>query len=222
MEVPSWLCRRVYEIAPYIRLAWAGERSKDPREMNAGGYALVELVSQTRVGSLEDPRIPHELWSVTTRSDTYGQAIRCRIDRGPIFARNGATAPDWDVLEYVPVYVGRFKDYEIPWVRTKPGEIFPKFTNEMIYGGACLPLIQRWASSAKARAEESRREKAKELKDKLDDISGDGADRLWSMANQTGQASNDTSLRAERVQAHKDILEKKADFDGYYAGNSRY
>ena len=222
MEAPAWLCEKVFEIAPYVRLAWAGERSKDPHELNAGGYALVELVPVKDVGSLETPNIKEELWYVTTRANNHGQALRCRIDRGSIFARNGSTAPDWDVLGLVPVYVGRFKDYEIPWARVKRGEPFPKFTNEMIYGGACLPMIRRWDASLKARVDESAKEAAATLKGELKDIAGDGSDRLWSMANTTGAASNDTSTRAERVQAHKEVLEKRADFEAYYKGASRY
>lgn len=222
MEAPAWLCKKIFEIAPYVRLAWAGERSKDPRELNPGGFAIIELVDQVKVGSLDEPKIPQELWHVTTRSDRFGKATRARIDRGPIFARDGSLTPDWDLCSKVPVYVGRFKDYEIPWERPKPGEPYPKFTNEMIYHGACLPLIHRWETSAKARIKADQQEKAKEIREKLADISGDGADRLWSMANQTGAASHDTSTREERVAAHAEVLQKKADFEAYYAGKSRY
>lgn len=222
MELPNWLTRKVYEIAPYVRLAWAGEPRKHPNELNAGGYAIVELVPSCKVGSLEEPNIPQEIWHVTTRSNRFGQATRARIDRGPIFAKTGSTTPDWDVQKLVPVYVGRFKDYEIPWVRVAKGEQFPKFTNEMVYHGACIPMIRRWESSRKARVEQDRLKRAKELQQEMDDISRDGTERLWSKANETGATTYSTVTREERSAAHEDILNRKADFEGYFAGKSRY
>lgn len=221
MEAPAWLCKKVYEIAPYVRLAWAGEPRRQ-NELNPGGYAIVELARTTDVGSLDEPNIPQEIWHVTTRSNRFGQAERRRIDRGSIFAANGSTVPDWDLLAHVPVYVGKFTDYEIPWARVVRGELFPKFTNDMIYHGACIPMINRWASSLKARMERSRRVKAKEVRDELMDISKDGTERLWSKANETGATTYSTVTREERIAAHADILEKKADFEGYYAGKSKY
>lgn len=207
MEVPAWLCKEVHRIAPFARLAWAGERSKDPDELNPGGFAIVELARSSVVGSLDEPNIPQEIWHVTTRADKYGKATRCRIDRGPIFNRWGGTVPDWDLVEYVPIYVGRFKDYGL--------------TDLAVWHGAVIPMLHRWETSRKDRVNRDRERKAKEVKQKIDEVSRDGADRLWHEASKTG-STTPMSTREERVQAHADILKKKADFDAYYQGKSRY
>jgi hypothetical protein len=127
------------------------------------------------------------------------------------------------MLALVPVYVGRFKDYEVPWLPRDPKTgVFPKFTNEMIYHGACIPMIRRWSESVQARVKRSAEERAKELKDELHAVSRDGTERLWSKANETGQTTYSTVTREERIKAHEDILKKQADFEGYFTGKSRY
>jgi hypothetical protein len=207
MEAPAWLCKKVFEIAPYARLGWAGEPSKDPNILNPGGFAIIELARAHEVGSLDEPRIPQELWKVTTRANRHGQAIRCRIDRGPIFNRWGGTTPDYDALNYVPVFVGRPKDYGV--------------SEHAFYHGAVIPMLRRWETKVKERVAEDRNEKAKIVKAQLDDVSRDGTERLWSMAQRSGESSIRTTTREERITEHARHLKQRADFKAYYEGKSR-
>jgi hypothetical protein len=208
VEAPAWLCERVFEIAPYARLAWAGEVSKDPKELNPGGYAIVELARSSEVGSLDEPRIPQEIWHVTTRANNHGQVVRRRIDRGPIFNRRGGTSPDWDLLGLVPVFVARPKDYGLD--------------DRAFYHGAVIPLLQRWTTSVKDRQRKDQEKRAKEVKQQLDDISRDGTERLWSMAQKSDATDIRTTTREERIKEHARLLRQRADFEGYFKGKSRY
>lgn len=216
MEAPAWLCKKLGEIAPFARLAWDGVRRRKD-EVDPGSFALVELVPKLKVGSLDEPILPNELWYVTTRADKFGKAVQQKIDRGAIFNAKGGFVPDWDMLNYVPVYIARFRDYQIPWESTKANPSY--FTNARVYHGAIIPLIHRWDSSTRQkRIEDSRKAKAKEVKDQLQAVSEEGTKFLWHEANKTGATTYSYVTKEERVAAHKEVLEKRVDFEDYYNG----
>jgi hypothetical protein len=204
VDISSFACTQLSRLNPLARLAWAGRKRRTPDELNPGAYCLVQLYPMRIVASLEEPQINNELWYVTTRADRHKNPIRVRIDRGPIFNKTGGLVPDWDPLTWVPVFVARFSDYGLP--------------DSSIPHGGFRDMVESWQTDAKERYMKSVRERGAELKDKVDNIAGDAADRLWSEANRGTQFSTSTTTREERVAAQAELENQKADFEGYYDG----
>jgi hypothetical protein len=178
-----------------------GRDKRSDGETDPGDFALVELYNQTEVGSLDHPRVIRELWDVSVHADQFGKPLMRKVDRGTVFSRTGRPHPDWDHSK-VPVLVARFSDFGI--------------SNFRVYHGYCLNVIKSWTTPIKQRIMKSVKEQGKELTRKADDHSRDAADYLWHLANRTGEASLRTTTRAERVEAHKQVLAKQTGFEDYY------
>ena len=205
MEISPWVCRALAQVNPLARLAWAGRPRKTPDELNAGSYALVRLYRAQDVGPLQAPYLIQELWDVTNAADRHGKLDRRGIVRGPIFSRTGRPTRDWDEHAWVPVYVANFNDFGV--------------SNDTIARGGFLPLMRRWMRPIKDRVLESATAAEKDLAHKTREIALDGRDYLWHLANKTGQGSNRTTIKEERVAVGKSLAERKPGFEGYYNPN---
>lgn len=201
MEAPFWLCDAVHQIKPSLRLAWMGRDRQVADELDPGDFALVELYNQTEVGSLDQPRIVRELWDVSTEADAFGKPLMVKRNRGTVYSATGRPKPDWDHSK-VPVLVARFRDFGIP--------------NALVYQGHILGVIKSWTTPVKQRIMNSVKERGQELTRQADDHSRKATDYLWHLANRTGEASNRTTTREERVAAHAQVLQKRTGFEDYY------
>ena len=105
MHAPPHACKSLYRLHPHLRLAWAGRVPKYPGELNPGSFAIVQLYHISDVGTPNDPTTFRELWHTTVKANDYGEAERVRIERGPIFSKEGGVRPDWDKNYYVPIFV---------------------------------------------------------------------------------------------------------------------
>lgn len=103
MYPPAWVCRKLKEMDPSIRVAWAGDEDADAEQLNPGMFVMVKLyhnrdAKHTIAGT---PWYP-------------GQ-------HGPIYCptKNGVTSrPDWDMHKYKPFWLA-----EIPSEDLKSGKI---------------------------------------------------------------------------------------------------
>ena len=169
MEASPFICRELGRLDPGFRLAWAGRPRRDPNELNPGGYALVSLARAQDIGPLDNPLIPNELWNITMRADRWGKPTMARIDRGPIFRRDGAPGVDWDPVAYVPVYVALLGDYGMD--------------NWAVQAGAVLPLVRVWQTSAKERRRKSAEAAGRALVHQTQDLAKEAHRRLMYEAN---------------------------------------
>ena len=139
MHPPEWVCEAVYRKYPQLRLAWAGRDPDYPGEINPGGFAIVQLYHVSDCGDIDEPITYREYWDVTNRVGEDGTVRRVRIDRGPIFARNGSTRRDWDSLFRFPIFCADLSaGYEFPWGE----EIHP--IKDVMNGRILLALDRDW------------------------------------------------------------------------------
>lgn len=203
MEISSWACKFLARFNPLARLAWVGRPKRTPDELNPGDYALVQLFPAWEIGPLDAPLTIHELWNLTMRPNKHGAPEMVRIDRGTLFNSTGGTTPDWDPLQYVPVYTANFPDYGL--------------SNYGISHGSFRPLLERWARPLRERKLESAKAKGADLKRQVDDIARNATDRLWHEASKTGSTTPLTT-REERVAAEASLKKERQPFEDYYSG----
>lgn len=75
MYAPEWVCRKLSDFHPNLRIGWDGKERT---------FGLVHLYH----------------WSDAQK--TYRQFWQ---DHGPIFSKSGRPRPDWDLHQRVPVYI---------------------------------------------------------------------------------------------------------------------
>lgn len=180
MHPPSWVCNALARQRSDIRLAWAGRIPTEKEieagdDLNNGDFALVQLYPASVVGPLSDPWIFSELWGVSPRLNEAGAVEMKKIDRGPIFAKDGSTVPDWDPITQIPVYVVNLG-----------GLGFDKYR---VCNGEFLPLLPRWSRTAKARMKESLQQQYKDHKSEVDSMARDATDYWWHLANKSGETA---------------------------------
>lgn len=86
MHPPAHIVAKLQELHPQARLGWVGKDKRDPDELNAGNFALLQLYHQR-----DASRTYLEAWG----------------DRGPVFGK------DYDRLSRVPVWVKNFTKQEV-------------------------------------------------------------------------------------------------------------
>lgn len=156
MEAPAYVCRALSRLNPNLRLAWDGATRS---------FAIVELYPQRLVGDLDEPSIISDLWHITDRYDPKTKEVyRVKVDRGPIFNMKGGLSPDWDMLNFVPVYKANLKSYEI--------------TTEEVFSLAFLKVLARWMIPFKQRQVESAIEAQRNLDRSISDLTREGYSRL--------------------------------------------
>ncbi len=138
------------------------------------------------------------------RTDRFGKPEMQRSYRGPIFARDGSTYRDWDVLGWTPIYKAALDTYQLTAMDVMQG-------SEKFFG-----TLRGWMGNLKERIVTSAETQERELQRKTDEISRDGRDYLWSLANKTGETGYHWVTKEERIAAEKKIKERKRGFEGYY------
>jgi hypothetical protein len=131
-------------------------------ELNPGSFALVQLYHVRDADGCY-----RELWDRTDVQDNDYTVRTVRIDRGPVFAKDGGSRKDWDE-RYVPVYVANLADYGI--------------TPQQVFSGEFLGTVRRWLTPIVKRVVDSAREAGKDLKRQTGDIADEAAKFQWREA----------------------------------------
>ena len=154
---PSAVCRQLYEIHPWLRLAWHAQPTGDEGDLNAGSFAIVQLYHISDAGTPENPNTYLLHW------EEHG------LTRGPVFNRYGGCSRDWDPLFRMPVYIANLEEHGI--------------SKNEVSTGAFLPTIRHWLRPYRVRAEENANELHANMKRRIADIAEEKTDYLWSLAN---------------------------------------
>lgn len=129
MFVPAWVAKKVAEVDPQARIGWVGYDDA------AGPWATVQVMRCTDDGESFQEEIPREnghfalIKLIPKRLAERFNGGTPWDKRGPIYAKNGSSRPDWDVHSRVPyricnlakgdVYQGRvhffLKIWNMPW-----------------------------------------------------------------------------------------------------------
>jgi hypothetical protein len=90
------------------------------------------------------------LWDTESYQGKDGEVRTRRVERGPVFNKNGGCSRDWDPAFRVPVFVATLdEDYDL--------------TTREVLDGSFLTSIKRWMTSIERRMRESAREKGRTL-----------------------------------------------------------
>ena len=176
MHAPSWVCRRLHDLHPQLRLAWAGKDKSYDCELNPGSFALVQLYHISDTGKSDDLTTYRMLWNSESYQGEDGEVRTRKVERGPIYNKNGGCSRDWDPAFRVPVFVATLdEDYGL--------------TTRDVLNGKFLSSIERWMTSIERRMRESAREKGKSFARAVDDVGHTVAGDLVRDANKTDAAT---------------------------------
>ena len=176
MHPPSWICGALHRIHPQLRLAWHGREKRHENELNPGCFALIQLYHVSDVEEFEDPTTFRLPWVADPVEGSDGATRLKRVNRGPIFNKEGGTRMDWDSAFRVPIFVATLDEaYEIS-------------TNDVLTG-RFLDTVRRWMIPIKRRVAESAIEAGKNLESKADDVAGEMTDFLAHEANKPDATS---------------------------------
>ena len=90
MYAPAHICKALWRIHPWLRFAWAGKPTVG-EELNPGSFAVVQLYHIQDAGKPDEEATYKKFWHVENHLDETND-LRCgRIDRGPIFNKDGGT-----------------------------------------------------------------------------------------------------------------------------------
>ena len=157
MHAPAWVCRRLHDLHPQLRLAWAGREKKYEGELNPGSFALVQLYHISDTGKSDDLTTYRMLWDTESYQGKDGEVRTRRVERGPVFNKSGGCSRDWDPAFRVPVFVATLdEDYDL--------------TTREVLDGSFLTSVKRWMTSIERRMRESAREKGRTLASTIDDV----------------------------------------------------
>lgn len=203
MHAPPHACKSLYRLHPHLRLAWAGRAPKYPGELNPGSFAIVQLYHIRDVGSPSDPTTYRELWHSTVKADAYMEPERVRIDRGPIFSKEGEVTPDWDKNTRVPIFVMTLDEkYVYP-----DGE---PFKIEDVQSGKFLGAIRTFLTPIKDRKYAADKAKYRRLKEAARGMSEEMGKQWWWMGQQTGAAKvSNLAYKHVRHQVRRQGLRKE-------------
>lgn len=181
MHAPLDICKALYRTHPWARLAWEGRSPRYEGELNPGNFALIQLYHITDCGDRNDPFTYREYWDITTRMiDEWGARDRVRIDRGPIFAKDGSLKRDWNPEYRQPIFVmsfdGSWHDSEGVPLDTKA-----------VFSGRIIPAIKEYMKPIVQRVQQSAQEVGKDLDREVSDFARDQADFLLFEANKASE-----------------------------------
>ena len=199
MHPPGWVCRRLHELHPQLRLAWAGRQRRHEDELNPGSFALVQLYHVQDAGRVDDPTTFRLLWDVDPVVNEDGETTMKRAERGPIFDKNGGTRRDWDNLSRVPVFVATLDEQY-------------GMSTEDVLSGKFLSSVKLWMTPIERRMRESAREKGRQLAGVMDDVAHEATNDLLK----SSQRSDAATVIMANKHAREDIvnLEKKVEARG--------
>lgn len=169
MYPPAFVCRKLYELDPQIRLAWLGFKPRYAGELNPGTFCIVQLWKKDHFGSHERPNTPNELWNVQPVRLSTGDVEMRRVDRGPVFNKDAGTRPDWNVLAHEVVYRANLKDFGI--------------SLEDVMSGAILHKLGRFYRPLKERIEEDERERQWAMRHASEEMGREAGKRLHRALN---------------------------------------
>lgn len=176
MHPPGWVCRRLHQLHPQLRLAWAGRQRQHDDELNPGSFALVQLYHVQDTGRVDDPTTFRLLWDVDPVVGDDGETTMVKANRGPIFGKNGTTHRDWDNLSRVPVFVATLD------------ESYGMGTEDVL-SGKFLDSIRLWLTPIERRMRESAREAGRNLAGVIDDVSHEASSDLLKESHKSDAAS---------------------------------
>jgi len=206
MHPPVDMCKRLYRIHPQLRLAWAGKPSIDDK-LNNGSFAVVQLYHIRDVGKADETHTFRQLWDYETVTDSLGRPTLKRVDRGPIFSKDGSTKRDWNSLVRVPVFVCTIDEAYTDPVTGEP----LKF--EDVWTGRFLVAIRRWLMPIKDRIREAQALHAKETIEKANAVSDEMTDFLLWEANKADQRSDASMARKFYRHGYEEIEKKNEKLD---------
>jgi hypothetical protein len=195
MHPPSAICKSLYRLHPYLRLAWLGRDKKCEDELNPGNFALVQLYHNRDCGSYAEPATYREFWEVTPHWTEGGQLISKRIERGPIFNRHGGTTRDWDPLFRKPIFVQIFENtYDV-------------FSGKIIYE------VKYYMNSIVERIMKSAKDKGKRVKAHTQDLSREMSDYLLWEANKHTSSAPIMANKHARADYVNHVVNRRVDFE---------
>lgn len=189
MYPPSHVCRALYRLDPQIRLAWLGFKPQYAGHLNPGTFCIVQLWAKDHYGTFEKPNIPSELWNVQPYREQDGSYQSRRIDRGPVFSKNGDPTPDWDLNAYEMVYRMNLKDFGI--------------STEDVLTGAILDKLERFYRPLKERIEESNRETIRMMKSRAEENGREAGMKLHRALNRHDVRYNIVPYEDQRKELQK-------------------
>ena len=133
---------------------------------------MVQLNHISDVKEFEDPTTFRLPWTADPVEGSDGKTRTKRVNRGPIFNREGGTRADWDSAFRVPIFVATLdKSYGM--------------SIEDVLSGRFLSDVRRWMVPIQRRVRESAIEAGKTLESKASDVAGQMTDHLAYQANKT-------------------------------------
>ena len=202
MHAPGWVCRRLHDLHPQLRLAWAGRGKKYDGELNPGSFALVQLYHISDTGKTDDLTTYRMLWGSEAVRGEDGEVRTKRVERGPVYNKSGGCSPDWDPAFRVPVFVATLdEDYDL--------------STRDVLSGQFLTSIERWMTSIERRMRESAREKGRTLASTIDDVGHVVAGDLVKESNKSDAATVIMANKHAKPDVEK--LEKQVEARGTIA-----
>lgn len=166
MYPPAHVCRALYDVYPWLRLAWNGK---------AESFAVVQLYHVSDCGDMDDPITFREYWDITTELNEHGDAVRVPASKGPIFSKEGDTKRDWDPLTRIPIDVVTLADHG--------------FGIQEVFSGSFLPMIREWLKPIEDRIYEAALDRGKQLATEVEDTIEGMTDFLWHEASKPDAVS---------------------------------
>jgi hypothetical protein len=195
-----------------MRLAWLGRKPKYEGELNCGSFCVIQLYHERDCGTRENPTTFREMWDATTVSDNFGESCRIKLDRGPIFSKNGDLKRDWDPRYRIPIFAMTL-DEAYSYEDGTP------IKTEDVFSGKFIEAVRSRLTPIVARVQTKGREMARDLDRTADALGREMGDFLWHEANKTGQTRDHTVTISEANAAM--ALKEKRDrwrngFEDYY------
>jgi len=142
------VCEYLHSIDPALRLAWT-----------AGSFCLVYLYPKENFGSFDQPKTFLEPWYLRPGKLPSGRIELVKVDRGPVFNKQGGLDPDWG-LESVPIYSMNLKQFGF-----KNADVM----NEEKFRGIVVPRLRQYLRPIKLRMAEDRAALLKDTRNKHDE-----------------------------------------------------
>lgn len=105
-------------------------------------------------------------------------------NNGPVYGKDGRR-PDWDTLFFKPMFIGLASDFDCD-------------TRQVMNGQIEYELLAALSWAAEEQWKKNRTEGRKALEARIDDVTGEMADFLWSKAQNTGETSIDVPWATAR------------------------
>jgi hypothetical protein len=177
--------------------------------LNPGSFALVQLYHVSDVAESTDFdetstfRLP---WVADPVEGGDGVTRMKRVNRGPIFSRDGSTRADWDSAFRVPIFVATLnEEYGM--------------ATEDVLSGRFLAEVRRWMIPIERRIKESAIERGVNLDSKANEVAGQMTDYLAYEANKpdaTTVIQANKHCKEDMVKAENRLARSDTQLKDYY------